>query len=554
MTENGVDSASAAELSASSQGEVRQARLIAVIVGIDRYRDGSIPDLVCAVNDAGSVCNAIRQTQPADALHLFLLTAPARDADAVRPDRDGILAVARQAAELAGAGDTILVYFAGHGGIVKGKPCLFPTDTVRSSTGISPAIAVEELQQAFEGSPAMSRVLFLDCCQNVAGKGVLPSPEAMIKGVQQHSTGWAVLFSCSSGEYSIEDPKWGEHGVFSHFLAAGLSGQADMGGDGVVSLGELVDYLGTIVPKQAEAILDEMRREKKKVPNQTGQNPVVIWNGPMNIPLTQWVVRGRVGFSWDVLRLWVRFLHKPLPYILHVEGMIRYGTAFLYGLAIALMVLRFAWPWADAGPWPGIACGVGFISALVWIGTFALIGAAKETHWHNGGYWTSLTAFGWQVAVLAGMVLLKRWIEPTAEAFVPSFWLAMDLFLLIALMVIFAYNAIQTIVALTDLVNRNERLVLRKAFVHLDKQWFHADLPNVIAFVSGHAKVYQAICWTFFALAAAHAGYVLFRAPLTVENVLLVCRDLVLLVFVQWQAQWYAASYRKLRGMLLPEK
>ena len=45
----------------------------------------------------------------------------------------------------------------------------------------------------------------------------------------------------------------GRHGLFTFHLLKGLGGEADTDGDGLVSLGELFDYVRTQVPKAARA-------------------------------------------------------------------------------------------------------------------------------------------------------------------------------------------------------------------------------------------------------------------------------------------------------------
>ena len=45
----------------------------------------------------------------------------------------------------------------------------------------------------------------------------------------------------------------GRHGLFTFHLLKGLGGEAEADGDGLVSLGELFDYVRTQVPKAARA-------------------------------------------------------------------------------------------------------------------------------------------------------------------------------------------------------------------------------------------------------------------------------------------------------------
>jgi len=59
----------------------------------------------------------------------------------------------------------------------------------------------------------------------------------------------AVITASDISESSFEDAKWGEgHGVFTYFLLKGLGGEADTNHDGVVTAGELFNYLKQSVP------------------------------------------------------------------------------------------------------------------------------------------------------------------------------------------------------------------------------------------------------------------------------------------------------------------
>ncbi|MFO7958602.1 MAG: caspase family protein [Candidatus Brocadiia bacterium] len=141
------------------------------MVGIDRYATRAVPDLTCAANDAESVATALRRTQPSEDLELTVLMSPPRLENALSPTRDGILRALREAAEVAGEHDTVLFYFAGHGGMVEGRPCLLPADTrvERGDPEVFGAslLPVEDVQEAFQGHPCRRRVIMLDCCQNI---------------------------------------------------------------------------------------------------------------------------------------------------------------------------------------------------------------------------------------------------------------------------------------------------------------------------------------------------------------------------------------------------
>ena len=552
-------------------------RLIAIVVGIDHYEDPVIPDLTCAVNDAESISDAIRRTQPGNSLETIVLTAPSREEKAGRPTRQAILDAARKAAELAHPDDTVLFYFAGHGGMFQRRPSLFPTDarlvTHQTDASLEDAITVDELQDLFKECPCPRRVMFLDCCQSsfsgddsstdwqspepsshgraLAWRTGLPLAENLVDAFQQSTEGWALMLACGPGEVSLEDPEWGGHGIFSHFLATGLRGEGDLDDDGIVSLLELLQYVADRVPKQAEAIIEEVRERGNPAPAQSRQNPTMIWSGPITFPLTRRVHERRVGWRPGVLRLWLHFLFRPLPYSLAVEQMARYGSALLYGLAMGLTVGLFAFRGGWESPTTA-ALVVGTASCLLWLSNFALAGAANEMRWHSGGYVAAISTAVWHLLVFLSCTSLSTANEAGYGQSV--FYYGTDLLIIFIIMLVFAHNELHGIIALADLIKRDLRVAGRRAFVQLERQWIHADIDNTIAMVSAHPRLYLVLAAVATSVVVIHVTYVLLAIPDYNWAAFHVARDFVLLILIHWQTQWYAAAYRKLRGVLLPER
>ena len=60
-----------------------------------------------------------------------------------------------------------------------------------------------------------------------------------------------IFTSCEGYEVSREDARWGGgHGVFTWALLDGLKGKADADGDGIVTVGELMDYVDIMVRRE----------------------------------------------------------------------------------------------------------------------------------------------------------------------------------------------------------------------------------------------------------------------------------------------------------------
>ena len=53
--------------------------------------------------------------------------------------------------------------------------------------------------------------------------------------------------AADTNEFSLEDARWGGHGVFTHFLLEALKGSGDANGDGIVTFSEVYGYVSASV-------------------------------------------------------------------------------------------------------------------------------------------------------------------------------------------------------------------------------------------------------------------------------------------------------------------
>jgi hypothetical protein len=56
-----------------------------------------------------------------------------------------------------------------------------------------------------------------------------------------------MMTAANTNEFSLEDARWGGHGVFTHFLLEALQGKGDLDGDGIVTFTEVFDYVANNV-------------------------------------------------------------------------------------------------------------------------------------------------------------------------------------------------------------------------------------------------------------------------------------------------------------------
>ena len=145
--------------------------------------------------------------------------------------------------------DLLLLYFSGHG--VKdddGRLYLATTDTERGllrATAV-PATFVNETMTA---SRSRRQVLILDCCHSGAfARGmVAKGSESVDIRDRFEGRGRVVLTASNATQYAFQGDEIigvGSRSVFTHHLVRGLeTGEADLDGDGWVSLDELYDYV-----------------------------------------------------------------------------------------------------------------------------------------------------------------------------------------------------------------------------------------------------------------------------------------------------------------------
>lgn len=142
----------------------------------------------------------------------------------------------------AGGVETLLVFFAGHGVVGEdGRGYLVPIDGSRTM-----GLDLARVRAWLYACRAKHTLLILNCCRAEKGvkglKGLAPGLAA--------SAGVVVFASCEAQQQSLDDRESG-HGVFSLYLAAGLSGKADGNKDGVVTVGEVFEYTRKGVSKWA---------------------------------------------------------------------------------------------------------------------------------------------------------------------------------------------------------------------------------------------------------------------------------------------------------------
>ena len=167
--------------------------------------------------------------------------------------------------------DLVLLYFSGHG--LMGS--FLPIDY----DGYNNKLKHEEIQSIFESSRAKYKLCIADACHSGSysfkAKGDIEDIVAdYYDSLSKSKGGTALMLSSKPEETSLESLKV-RQGVFSHYLLRGMKGEADKNANGIVTLGELFNYIG----------------EEVKVYTQFRQSPVLKGDYDINMPIS--VVRKR---------------------------------------------------------------------------------------------------------------------------------------------------------------------------------------------------------------------------------------------------------------------
>ena len=221
----------------------------AVVIGVSEYADPTVPALRYADDDA----RAFRD---------FLLS-PAAGMGGFKPENirylvneqatyRGIRLAFRDFLKSATDDDVVFIFFAGHGAPDPERPqdlYLLAHDTEPASIA-GTGFPMGEVSEAIRRTYARTIISFIDACHSAGVSGDVglrsianPINAAFLDRAQQ-SLGVQVSFTASQvNQYSQEGPQWGGgHGVFTYNLLRGLQGEADEDGDGIVTLGESLEW------------------------------------------------------------------------------------------------------------------------------------------------------------------------------------------------------------------------------------------------------------------------------------------------------------------------
>ena len=254
----------------------------ALVIGISDYSDESIPKLKYAAQDAQAVHDTLIQYSDFKEENIKLLLNEQATYREIKSALGTFLP--RNAEE----NDSVFIYFAGHGcpdvdhsghntedNIAK---YLAPYDAVRDDL-YATAFPLDDMSAMLQRIASKYVVLALDTCYSgQAGNGrtfETVNTRAVLNNAflnRMAGEGRVILTASDVNELSMELDQFG-HGIFTHHLLAGLTGEADLDNDGTVSLQELYEYVSERVTRDAMSAGGR-------------QHPLLRGSMPLRLPLT----------------------------------------------------------------------------------------------------------------------------------------------------------------------------------------------------------------------------------------------------------------------------
>ncbi len=223
----------------------------ALVVGISKYKESSIPSLNYADVDALAFYEFLLGNGVKKENMYMLLNEQATNA--------AFWTMLNYISDKARKGDQVYIYFSGHGDVetktIVKDAYLLPYDSPSSVYPMG-AIGLVYLKSwlATFSSKGVQTIFIADACRSgnlIGGREGMEAAANILKDTWQDEI---KMVSCQPGEMSLESSLWGGgRGLFSYELINGLSGKADKNADDKITLRELYLYLMQTVPEKAGA-------------------------------------------------------------------------------------------------------------------------------------------------------------------------------------------------------------------------------------------------------------------------------------------------------------
>ena len=235
----------------------------ALIIGVNEYEDqASFKNLKYAESDADSFYNVLINPDIGDFKEEDVIFLPGKATKSeVEESLESILSES-------GKDDLVVIYFAGHGKLDKSYSLCLATQHTKTDRLLSTSVHMGVLQRMIEQSDCKSILFFIDSCfSGAAGESSRGGETIPTKAIQEYAGEGKVFISASDAFQHAREKDALQHGIFTYHLVNALEGgEADLDGDGYVSIDELYKYV-------FDKVADETKRgqEPRKWGNVKGE-------------------------------------------------------------------------------------------------------------------------------------------------------------------------------------------------------------------------------------------------------------------------------------------
>ena len=222
----------------SQSGNKSTPNIYAFIVGIENYRS-SFRALDYATDDAYYLQQYLTSTDG-----MALSSQNVRIITDTKATKSNILLELQKQSDLANENDLFIFFFSGHG--TEGYYVPFDNEGTKESS----LLAHKEISYILKRCKAKNKLILADACfSGDAGKASSSEiQKKYYKDMLDSKGSMSMMSSSKSNEMSLEADGY-QHGYFTYNLVEGMKGAADDDENGIVTLGELYNYVSYNVKK-----------------------------------------------------------------------------------------------------------------------------------------------------------------------------------------------------------------------------------------------------------------------------------------------------------------
>ncbi len=233
---------------------------VALVIGISKYREKTIPEVKYAARDAEVVARYLENVGGIPRANIKVLT----DDKATKSDIEAQISdwIPRRTTE----DSTVFIYYAGHGTPGPQGREAFVVPYEGRPDYPSQLYPLQKMYDTLNKLPAREVVVMLDSCfsgakgRSITGEGTRPISISIENPVL--AGGKIMILAASSGSQVSSDYDKVRHGLFTYYLLRGMRGEASRDREGTVELGGLYEFVKKNVAETASL---EMNRDQTPV-------------------------------------------------------------------------------------------------------------------------------------------------------------------------------------------------------------------------------------------------------------------------------------------------